>query len=318
MSYHHNLRGADLHAPTNELVENNTGSAIPTLTVVALNGLGTNYPQVISGNPNLYNNFGITQASIATGATGYVTVLGFLFNVNTSLWPVNTVLYSTTAGALSTTALGSPVAYVVSQNATYGILYVFGGLGLSASSNVTAWDLDGNNGVTTGFLGTTDANDLRVKTNNQQVAVFDVNGRFGLGEPAPTRHVEFKAHTGATASGVQVESFILSTTSPTYQDGYVITLDDPQSVQFEVSIQGKDVITGDVCSFKRVGAFYRNAGNATLMPQGWQSTFTSKTNNQMNVRYTLNTTDVSIQVKGLNVGNLTNWTGYIILQELKV
>ena len=133
---HKNLRGGDLHSPSSELIENNTGSTIGTLTVVTFNGMGTLYPQVRAANSNSDIVRGVAQSSILTGTTGYITSLGFLNGVNTSAWPVNTTLYCDNAGNLTSTVYNLPIATVLNQDATNGIIYV-------NSTGITQVDLDG-------------------------------------------------------------------------------------------------------------------------------------------------------------------------------
>lgn len=132
---HKNLRGSDLHAPSSELIENNTGSTLAVLTAVKFNGMGTAYPQVVPANSSVDIIRGITQSNIATGTVGYITSLGFLNGVNTSAWAPNTILYATDTGAITNAATNLPVATVLSQDPVNGIIYV-------NSTGITAGDLD--------------------------------------------------------------------------------------------------------------------------------------------------------------------------------
>jgi hypothetical protein len=67
---------------------------------------------------------GITSSDILNGTTGYITCIGFMNGINTSAWPVNTTLYANTSGVLTTLATGLPVAVVLLQDATNGIIYI--------------------------------------------------------------------------------------------------------------------------------------------------------------------------------------------------
>jgi hypothetical protein len=118
------LRGKDLHSPSNEIVENNTGSIISGLKVVALNGYGTNFPKIVVANPNLYLNFGITYSEIQNNGTGIVCCFGFMYELDTSLFNDNDILYSDVNGDLSTTVLGFPIAVVVKSDVNQGILKI--------------------------------------------------------------------------------------------------------------------------------------------------------------------------------------------------
>jgi hypothetical protein len=121
---HSGLRGSDLHSPSNELVENNTGSTIPKFTAVTFSSMGTAYPQIVLANGATDLVRGVTQTDIVSGGTGYITTLGFLNNVNTSSFVAGTKLYAQALGVLGTTVTGLPVGVVIKQNATTGIVYV--------------------------------------------------------------------------------------------------------------------------------------------------------------------------------------------------
>jgi hypothetical protein len=121
---HSVLRGSDLHSPSNELVENNTGSTIPKFTAVTFSSIGIAYPEIVLANGATDIVRGVTQTEITNGGVGYITALGFLNNVNTSIWTVGTKLYAQASGVISSTVTGLPVGVVIKQNATTGIVYV--------------------------------------------------------------------------------------------------------------------------------------------------------------------------------------------------
>jgi hypothetical protein len=132
---HKNLRGQDLHSPSSELIENNSGSTIPVLKAVKFNGMGTLYPQIVLANGVTDVIRGVTQAALLTTTTGYITSLGFLNNVDTSAWAVNTVLFADTSGNVTSSPSGLPLATVLKQDAVNGIIYV-------NSTGITKGDLD--------------------------------------------------------------------------------------------------------------------------------------------------------------------------------
>jgi len=132
---HKNLRGRDLHAPSSELIENNTGSTIPILKAVKFNGMGALYPQIMLANSSVDIIRGITQSAIVSGTTGFITSLGFLNDVNTSAWPVNTMLYADSSGNITNAPINLPIATVLKQHATNGIIYVI-------STGILKSDLD--------------------------------------------------------------------------------------------------------------------------------------------------------------------------------
>lgn len=124
---HAQLAALDLHAPSNYLVENDTGVDIPALKVVTFNGIGTNFPSIEVVTSPAQPVRGVTAMDIpalAGSNTGYITGLGFLINVNTSPWTEGTRLYSDSSGNLTTVVLGPLVATVYKQDAVNGYLFI--------------------------------------------------------------------------------------------------------------------------------------------------------------------------------------------------
>lgn len=317
MAFHKNLRGLDLHAPTNELVENNTTSLIPKLKVVRLDQMGAIYPRVLLANPGAYQNFGIAATDIPAGGFGYVTCFGFLFDVDTSAWSVGTELYSDSLGNLSTSPLGGIVATVVKQHSTQGVLYVLTELNASASS--ISWRLDGNNGINelVNFLGTIDAKDIRVRTNNQLMAVFNKQGRFALGPDltSPSSHFHQKTHTGYSGSGLQVETWSLTTSSTSFVTAISVPIEDNSVVKVEFEAVCRVSDGSGRAAFKRMGLFYRE--NSNVQQQGiWQSLYTEKSSTGFDVSYSLGVSDLLIRVKSSSSVS-TFWTGHIKVEAIK-
>ena len=131
---HRNLRGAALHAPSNEIVENNSGSDIAAFKAVTFNGIGTafGYPSIVLNNAPTTVLRGITQSIIpaATGLnTGYITALGFINGtitqpIDTHLWITGTKLFSDASGNITATPSGFPAGIVMKQDAILGSVYV--------------------------------------------------------------------------------------------------------------------------------------------------------------------------------------------------
>lgn len=131
---HRNLRGGALHAPSNEIVENNTGSNIPAFKAVTFDGIGTSfgYPSIVLNNAPVTVLRGITQSIIPMAAglnTGYITALGFLTGtatqpIDTHLWTTGTRLFSDGSGNISSTPSGFPAGIVMKQDAILGSVYV--------------------------------------------------------------------------------------------------------------------------------------------------------------------------------------------------
>ena len=316
MSLHKNLRGLDLHAPSNELVENGTGSTLTKLKVVRLNGMGTIYPNVILADPGAFNNFGIVAYDIAPGKVGYVTAFGFMFEVDTSLWPVGTELYSDASGNLTSTANGGVVGYVIKQDAEFGVIYVT--TDANSDVNSVSWRLDGNNGINEllNFLGTTDAKDLRIRTNNLFRATIDKQGRFGLGPDItePLAHFHQKSHVGFTGSGVRQETFSVITNSATPEVAFSVPIEQNTAVKIEFSAIGRISNGSGRAGFKRIGLFYRENSNVQIQ-RYWQTEFTEKSDPGFNVSYSMGVNEVIMYVKS-STGTETYWTGHVKIESV--
>jgi hypothetical protein len=135
---HNSLLTPDLHGPSQYYVENNTGTNIPALTVVALNGMGAVYPQVVVGNGGSVQSFGIVNSGISTGSTGFITSLGFFTGtssvpLNTSGYTVGQSLYCDAFGNLTGTSHGPEIAIAIGISATYGVIYI-----TTATSNISS------------------------------------------------------------------------------------------------------------------------------------------------------------------------------------
>lgn len=317
MSFHKNLRGLDLHAPSNELVENQSGSTITKLKVVRLDGMGTIYPKVALADPAIYSNFGIAAFDIASAGVGYITAFGFMFDINTSAWAVGSELYSDASGNLSTIANGGIVATVIKQDATFGVLYVTAEANNSIGS--VAWRLDGNNGINeaVNFLGTTDAKDLRIRTNNQFRAIIDKNGRIGLGPDLviPLNHLHQKTHTGFAGSGLRQETYSLATNSLVNEVAYSIPIAQNSAVKIEFHATCRVSDGTGRASFKRSGLFFRELSNVQIQ-RFWQTDFTEKSSADFNVSYVMGVNEVTMYVKSATATS-TYWTGHVKIEAVE-
>jgi len=314
---HSRLRGRDLHAPTNELVENQSGGNIGALKVVYLTGQGNAYPKVALANPALYLNFGITYDPINNTKSGSVCVFGFMFEVDTSPWPPFTLLYSDNMGNLSTVQNGGIVAQVIKQDADDGILYVT--TEANSSVNQISWLLTGNSGLddSLNFIGTQDSKDLRIRTNNTHRALFDKNGRFGLGPDilVPLNHFHQKTHTGFSNSGLRQETFSLTTAANTPQPLIAVPINQNSVVKVQITVFARAADGSGRAIFTRTGLFYRENSNVQIQRE-WQTDFTDKSDMNYNISYTLGVNQVQINVKSA-VSTDTYWTGHIQIEALE-
>lgn len=307
--FHRDLKGPALHAPTNERIENNTGSTIQKLQVVSLDGHGTLYPQVVLANPNLRNNFGITMSEILDGNNGYITTVGFLVNVDTSPWPVNTLLYSDANGNLTTTPLGNAVASVTKQDDKCGVLYVLTiGDGFGDAAN--PWLLDGNNGTDpdVNFLGTRDDAGVAFRTNNLQRIRLDEQGRFLLGnsdEETPKYFFHLKQHSGFVGSGNMKETAAVEVNDTAFNNLYSFPVPNFSTVMATFRVVGIEEDNVEQATFIRTGTWFRQGGTAQLMGV-LQSDYTNKSNKDFDIEITQTTDTVFVNIKNANA-KTTRW-----------
>jgi hypothetical protein len=290
------------------------------MRVVTLDGMGIAFPKVRFNNAPLDNPFGIVNADIGNGKTGTITCLGFMTEIDTSAWAINSNLYSDINGDL-TTALGSDiVATVIKQDATYGIIYVFALVNFITSNQAgtLGWDLLGNSNTNplVNFIGTKDAQPIKIRTNNIEIAQFDTNGRFGVGPDAPQSTVHIKPYVGYADSGMRLDSFALTTNSTVTSNLYGITLTNGSVVKVTLEVTGRQSDGSERCSFARSGLFYKQGGNVMIQGPTWQSDFSAKSNNLFNISYSLGVNTLSLNVKAANSMS-TYWTGNIKIEVLK-
>lgn len=117
------------------LVRNNTGATLTKGTVVYINGsLGQNSTvakAIATSDATSAQTLGLMTANLANNATGYVTIIGLLTNMNTSAFTDGQQLYlsPTTAGTFTATKPYAPnhivyVAVVEHAHPTQGKLFV--------------------------------------------------------------------------------------------------------------------------------------------------------------------------------------------------
>jgi hypothetical protein len=315
MSLHSLLRGDDLHAPSNELVEQSTGSTITKLSVVSLSGMGAVYPNIILANPSARQNFGIAIADILTGEAGIITAIGFMFNVDTSAWTQNTLLYSDISGQLSTTILGSPVAIVIKQDALFGVLYVTTLTDISGISVGNEWGLLGNAGTdpNTNFIGTRDSQPVKFRTNNLPVGQFDSNGRLAIGAHSPRAILDIKPYPGYSDSGLRIEPFAVTSSVNTPAQAYAIVMSNNQIVRVKFTVTCRQSDGTARAAFTRSALFYKEGGNVQIQGPTGQSDLTIKSNNGFNVTFTAGVSTILFNVKNANNVD-TYWSGHMEME----
>ena len=150
MSFHHNLEGLDLHAPSNRTVENNTGSALNVFTAVTFSSIGSTFIEIVKADGATDLVRGITSETISASDIGIITQIGTLVGVDTSAFIVGDLLYADASGILSTVVNGAHIAVVLKADGIDGVVYV-DGLGVNSSAIVgeanTASNLGAGEGV---------------------------------------------------------------------------------------------------------------------------------------------------------------------------
>jgi hypothetical protein len=319
MSFHKHLRGGDLHAPSQELVENNTGATLTKLKVVTLNGMGTVFPQVKINSAPLNNPFGVVNCDITTGKHGMITCLGFMTEVDTSLWPVNTSLYSDISGNLTTVVNSDIVGTVIKQDAIYGIIYIFSLINFinASATPAIAWDLLGNSltNPVINFLGTTDAQSLMIRTNNNPIASFNTTGGLALGSHNALAPLHIKPYSGYTDSGLRIDAFSLTTNALGSTSTYNVNMVNNQVVRVKFQVTARQDDGSQRASFTRSALFYKQGGNVRIQGTNWQSDFTAKSSNIFNVSYSLGVATIAFNVIPASAAT-THWVGSIELEFL--
>ena len=315
MAYHKSLRGSDLHAPSSELIPPPPPGTLTKLKVVTLDGMGVVYPQVRVNNVTSDFPFGIVQADIAQGKAGYITCLGFMFEVNTSAWPVGTLLYSDASGNLVTGAQGAEIAEVVKQDASFGIIYVLAlGSFIGGGAGDDFWSTQGNTGLNpSNFLGTTDANPIRFKTNNLEVGQFDVDGKFAIGAHNPDSPLHIKSYPGYTGTGLRTDTFALTSDASSLVPSYAINMTDGQVARVKFQVTARQSDGAERASFTRSMLVYKQGGNVLVEGPGWTSDFTIKSDNAFDIGYTLGTSTITFNVQNANAID-TYWAGHVEME----
>jgi hypothetical protein len=187
---------------------------------------------------------------------------------------------------------------------------------ISTGSN--NWLLTGNTSVnpSTEFLGTTDSNPIKIRTNNNEIAQFDVNGRFGIGPDAPSSTFHIKPYIGYTGSGTQYDSFALTTSNPNLNNIYALTLTNNSIVRVSLEVMGRQSDGTQRVAFTRSGLFFKENANVAIQGKTWQSDLTSKSSSTFDIKYILGTNTVTFQVKAASATD-TYWTGNIKFEVLK-
>jgi hypothetical protein len=165
LAYYNDVSGVQVHIghDLQFKVINNTGSTIPNGSPVYITGTssGQTYPNVALARADVAATssvIGLTDGPIANGATGYVTSIGNIDNVNTGSFTVGQVLYLSPYSAgqlmntLPPTGITVQVGVVTFVNSSTGKIYVKQTTPLSVPASIITGVLpvaNGGTGVTT-------------------------------------------------------------------------------------------------------------------------------------------------------------------------
>ena len=151
------------------------------------------------------------------------------------------------APATSLLVYNTATAGAAPNNVVPGFYYWNGAAWTQMLAGVQGWGILGNAGTTpvTNFLGTTDPQDLAVRTNNtERMRVLGLNGRVGIGIAAPTTTLEVSS--GAVLDAIYGHS--------TNVGGYLgretnITIGNPPQTLFGAGVYANNPAAGYTSSF---------------------------------------------------------------------
>lgn len=197
----------------------NGTSAINTGLNVNVSGGTTNYSAIFQGGnvgvgltlpASLFHSAGQIRTGIPSGGLGgaSATTGDLLFYNSSNTNTVNIQSGATTTTYSMTLPLAQGAASTVLTNNGSGVLSW-------TANNGSGWSLTGNSGTTAGtnFIGTTDAIDWVVKTNNSERMRVLSGGNVGIGTTAPGAKLEVQLASSGTALQAADKGMSLSTST---------------------------------------------------------------------------------------------------------
>ncbi|AWG24481.1 beta strand repeat-containing protein [Flavobacterium kingsejongi] len=153
---------------------NGVQKTAPIINTNALNLTGTNLTSTVNGKASAALNL----ASIVPATTNLLTSTGNVLTSNVNNVPKTAPIINSNALTLSGTNLTSTVNGVTSPALSL--------------AGLAGWSLAGNAGTAAAnFLGTTDNQPLRFRTNNTEKMTITAAGNVGIGNTAPTAPLHF-------------------------------------------------------------------------------------------------------------------------------
>jgi len=172
------------------LCNNDSGSSISNNAAVFVSGWNASgYPNIRHADKDSTTQlcFGLINADIANGATGYVVVAGPITGVNTSGFSAGDILYLTDTGAYSATppTAGSvqPIGRVEVSHASNGVITVFSNAGWWRALMAAASGMLKSNGITlsaavagTDYLASLPADTMKLLTFDMTATSLTASG----------------------------------------------------------------------------------------------------------------------------------------------
>ena len=199
--------GAGQHTGVNNLLSGTgDGQQFGEYNLITTTGIGNKYGSYnsITSTTGSGTHYGVYSSVLKTGSfAGY-----FLGNVSIGTTTLNNYLFPASRGTnnqiMQTDAVGN-----ITWKDPNTVL------------NSYTWTTTGNSGTTvaTNFMGTTDAVDLSIKTNNTEAIRVTSTGKVGIGAPIPGSELEVNGYTKLGSNAPAIKYLKLTGTTNIAQGG---------------------------------------------------------------------------------------------------
>ncbi len=191
------LQRLAIPSPANSLLVFDTDSAC----FFYWNNLSTSWKSLCSGAAGPAGNIGSTGYTGVTGAVGITGITGQIGSTGAS-GNLGSTGYTGVTGAVGITGSTG----IIGSTGTAGIIGSTGNTGSIGTTGATGadlgthWTINGNAGTNAGanFVGTTDANDLAVRTNNTEKMRVTSSGNVGIGIASPDASALLDLNSGTS------------------------------------------------------------------------------------------------------------------------
>lgn len=115
---------------------------------------------------------------------------------------------------------------------------------------------------------------------------------------------------------VHFDKFSILITPSGYQNLRTYNVLEHRVMRFEITVVARQIDGIHKATFKRMGLFFRDAGTVLIQGQTWHATDTFKSNINMDIKYVLGASTLTIQVR--NAGAIaTRWNGHVDIINVK-